>query len=139
MPLLVGVGSWYSCSAPGVIGEQWSGDAISTILKKSASGGDQFFVRKAQVIGLGELLFFFGEKFTAGEFYAYFVNARKLTCKRPRARVNPERWQQLLLLWQTNTWGWPVRQQASRETRDRPEMLEVGQWSRSSGSKSSFL
>ena len=46
---------------------QGSGNAVSTILKKSASGGDQFFVRKAQVIGLGELLFFFGEKFTAGE------------------------------------------------------------------------
>ena len=38
---------------------QGSGDVISTILKKSASGGDQFFVRKAQVIGLGELLPFF--------------------------------------------------------------------------------
>ena len=46
---------------------QGSGDVISTILKKSASGGDQFFVRKAQVIRLVELLFFFGEKFTAGE------------------------------------------------------------------------
>ena len=40
---------------------QGSGDLISTILKKSASGGDQFFVRKARVIGLGELLFFFGK------------------------------------------------------------------------------
>ena len=64
---------------------QGSGDVISTILKKSASGGDQFFVRKAQVIGLGELLFLFGKKFTAGELYAYFVNARKLTCKRPHS------------------------------------------------------
>ena len=37
-------------------------------------------MRKARVIGLGELLFFLGGKFTAGELYAYFVNARKLTC-----------------------------------------------------------
>ena len=37
-----------------------------------------------------------GENFTAGELYAYFVNARKLTCKRPRAWINPERRQQLL-------------------------------------------
>ena len=46
---------------------QGSGDVISTILKKSASGDDLFFVRKARVIGLGELLFFLGEKFTAGK------------------------------------------------------------------------
>ena len=56
---------------------QGSGDVISTILKKSASGGDQFFVRKAQVIGLGELLFFFGKK----------VHSRRtvcLFCQRPQ-------------------------------------------------------
>ena len=88
---------------------QGSGDVISTILKKSASGGDQFFVRKAQVIGLGELLFFFGEKFTAGELYAYFVNARKLTCKRPR------RQQVIHHHALTNRWG------LGRET-------PVGQW-----------
>ena len=116
---------------------QGSGDVISTILKKSASGGDQFFVRKAQVIGLGELLFFFGEKFTAGELYAYFVNARKLTCKRPRAWINPERRQQLLL-WQqvinhhalTNTWGlgreMPVGQPDRREREGREKKGQKG-------------
>ena len=109
---------------------QGSGDLISTILKKSASGDDQFFVRKARVIGLGELLFFYGEKFTAGELYAYFVNARKLTCKRPRAWTNAARRQQLLL-WQqvinhhalTNTWGMgretPVHQPDRREREAR--------------------
>ena len=105
---------------------QGSGDVISTILKKSASGGDQFFVRKAQVIGLGELLFFFGEKFTAGELYAYFVNVRKLTCKRPRAWTNDARRQQVINHQAlTNRWGlgretpvgWPDRRE--RKARQR--------------------
>ena len=94
-------------------------------------------MRKAQVIGLGELLFFFGEKFTAGELYAYFVNARKLTCKRPRAWINPERRQQLLL-WQqvinhhalTNTWGMgretPVHQPDRREREAREKKGQKG-------------
>ena len=100
-------------------------------LKKSASGGDQFFVRKAQVIGLGELLFFFGEKFTAGELYAYFVNARKLTCKRPRAWTNDGRRQQVINHHAlTNRWGLgretPVGQTDHREREAREKKGQKG-------------
>ena len=42
-------------------------------------------VLRAQGSGhwFGGAAVFFGEKFTASDLYAYFVNTRKLTCKRP--------------------------------------------------------
>ena len=99
---------------------QKSSGMISKILKEPAGGANHFFARKAQIIGLGELFLFFGEMFTAGELYAYFVNARQLTLKRPHAWTSPTRRQQVINHYVlTNKWGLgsqtPVGQPDRRE------------------------
>jgi len=55
------------------------GELVNAILKMPASGGsmggfgeEHYFVRRATIVGMGELLWFFGEHFTAAELYAYF-------------------------------------------------------------------
>jgi hypothetical protein len=67
------------------------GELVNTILKMPlpASGGstggfgeEHYYVRNATIVGMGELLYFFGDKFSAAELHAYWVNARKLTVKR---------------------------------------------------------
>ena len=65
------------------------GELVNSILKMPASGGsmggfgdEHYFVRSATIVGLGELLWFFGMRYTAAELYSYFSNARKLTLKR---------------------------------------------------------
>ena len=68
---------------------------ISTVLKTSASG-DTYYARSATVVGMGELLLFFGREFTGRELYDYFTNARLLVAKRAHAWTNTERRQQQL-------------------------------------------
>ena len=68
---------------------------ISKVLKTSASG-DTYYARSATVVGMGELLLFFGREFTASELYDYFTNARQLVTKRAHAWTNTERRQQQL-------------------------------------------
>ena len=69
-------------SAPG------PGEMLSSVLKTPASGGGPVFgaethlTRRATVVGLGELLWFFGSEFTACELYAFFTHAQRLTLKR---------------------------------------------------------
>ena len=67
------------------------GELVSAILKMPlpASGGstggfgeEHYYVRSAIVVGMGELLWFFGDKFSAAELHHYWLNARKLTLKR---------------------------------------------------------
>jgi hypothetical protein len=67
------------------------GELVNTILKMplpasggstGGFGGEHYYVRNATIVGMGELLYFFGDKFSAAELHAYWVNARKLTVKR---------------------------------------------------------
>ena len=78
---------------------------ISTVLRTSASG-DTYYARSATVVGMGELLLFFGREFTASELYDYFTNARQLVAKRAHPWTNAERRQQSLQHHElVGTWG----------------------------------
>ena len=68
-----------------------SGGSTSAILKMPlpASGGstggfgeEHYYARSATIMGMGELLWFFGDKFSAAELHVYWLNARRLTLKR---------------------------------------------------------
>ena len=50
-----------------------------------------YLVREAKVISVGEAFWMFGHEYTAAELYQYFLNARRLTTKRPHAWTNAER------------------------------------------------
>ena len=67
---------------------------ISTVL--ASGSGDTYYTRSATVIGMGELLLFFGKEFTASELYDYFTKAPQLVAKREHSRTNPVRRQQSL-------------------------------------------
>ena len=68
---------------------------INKVLKTSASV-DTYYARSATVVGMGELLLFFGKEFTASELYDYFTKAPQLVAKREHSRTNPVRRQQSL-------------------------------------------
>ena len=54
---------------------------VNRILYLPASGGG-YAVRQARVIGLGELMYFFGDRYAAEELYLYWCHAQKLTLSR---------------------------------------------------------
>ena len=74
-----------------------------------AAGDDHSFrVRTARVIALAELFWFFGDKYTARELYAYYVNARRLVLTRPHSDANwrvRSRLSRPLAAWRLCLWG----------------------------------
>ena len=69
---------------------------IRTVLRTSGSGDTYYYARSATVVGMGELLLFFGREFTASELCDYFTNARQLVTKRKHPWTNEARNQQTL-------------------------------------------
>ena len=54
-----------------------------------SGGGVEF--RACRIIGFAELLFFFGNEFTAAELHCYWCNARRLCTRRAHPWTNPAR------------------------------------------------
>ena len=51
--------------------------------------GDGFEFRACRIIGFAELLYFFGNEFTAAELHCYWCNARRLCTRRPHPMDEP--------------------------------------------------
>ena len=69
--------------APGVGGAPAAGGAPAV--------GGTFEVRHCRVIGFAELLWFFGNEFTAAELHAYWCNARRVCIRRQHPWTSQDR------------------------------------------------
>jgi len=57
---------------------------------KGSAIGD-YLVRSAKVISVAEACWMFGHEYSASEIYQYFMNARRLSTRRPHAWTNAQR------------------------------------------------
>ena len=56
-----------------------------------AVGGGRLEVRYARIVGFAEILYYFGNEFTAAELHAYWCNCRRLCTRRAHPWTNPDR------------------------------------------------
>ena len=65
--------------------------AVGGVGGAPAVGGGGFEFRCCRIISFGELLYFFGNEFTAAELHAYWCQSRRLCTRRARPWTNPAR------------------------------------------------
>ena len=56
-----------------------------------AVGGGSFEAHASRIINFAELMWIFGEEFTAADLHAYWYNARRISVRRAHAWSNPHR------------------------------------------------